>query len=99
MPIGAGPGNCALTSYSNPVSNGTAFTNGGTAGVQDPALDAATNPAAPTANLLQFTVNAKTCFGEATWNLLTSGATFDFDIQARSLYGDNAARKLYFRLG
>lgn len=99
VPIGTGPGNCALTSYSNPVSNGTAFTNGGTAGVQDPALDAATNPAAPTANLLQFTVNAKTCFGEATWNLLTSGATFDFDIQARSLYGDNAARKLYFRLG
>ena len=97
--IGTGPGNCSLASYSNPVSNGTAFTNSGTAGVQDPALDTATNPAAPTGSLLQFTVNAKTCFGDATWNLLTTGATFDFDIQARSLYGDNAARKLYFRLG
>ncbi len=96
--IGTGPGNCALTSYSSPVSNGAAFTNTGTAGVQDPALDAASNPSAPTANLLQFTVNAKTCFGDATWNLLTTGATFDFDIQARSLYGDNAARKLYFKL-
>ena len=97
--IGTAPGNCALATYSNPMSNGAAFTNSGTSGVQDPALDAATNPAAPTANLLQFTVNAKACFGDATWALLTTGATFDFDIQARSLYGDNAARKLYFRLG
>jgi hypothetical protein len=62
-------------------------------------LDAATVPSAPTANLLQFTVNAKTCFGEAAWNTLTTGSTFDFDIQARSLYGDNAARKLYFKIG
>jgi hypothetical protein len=65
--IGTAPGNCALATYSNPMSNGTAFTNSGTSGVQDPALDTATNPAAPTANLLQFTVNAKACFGDATW--------------------------------
>ena len=96
--IGVGPGNCSLSSYANPFSNGVAFANTGTGGVLDPARDAPTNPAAATANLLQFTVNAKTCFGDATWNLLTSGATFDFDIQARSLYGDNAARKLYFKL-
>ena len=36
---------------------------------------------------------------EAAWNTLTTGSTFDFDIQARSLYGDNAARKLYFKIG
>jgi hypothetical protein len=97
--IGSGVGNCPLASYSAPFSNGAAFTNTGTGGVQDPALDAATVPSAPTANLLQFTVNAKTCFGEAAWNTLTTGSTFDFDIQARSLYGDNAARKLYFKIG
>lgn len=96
--VGSGPGNCAVTAYSAPVSNGTAFTNTGSEGVLDPAADAATDPANPTANLLQFTLNAKACFGDATWNALTSGSTFDFDIQARSVYGDNAARKLYFKL-
>ncbi len=97
--VGTAPQNCAVASYANTVSNGTAFVNAGTAGVLDPAVDEATDPTAPTAHLLQFTVNAKTCFGESTWNTLTAGATFDFDIQARSLYGDNAARKLYFKLG
>ncbi len=96
--VGAGPGNCALTSYSAPVSNGAPFTNTGTQGVLDPAADSATDPTAPTSHLLQFTINARTCFGEASWTTLTSGATFDFDIQARSVYGDNAARKLYFKL-
>jgi|694.fasta_scaffold58894_4 hypothetical protein len=97
--IGTPPGNCPVTTYTNAVSNGVAFTNTGASGVQDPALDAATNPAAAAANLLQFTVDARTCFGTATWDTLTTGATFDFDIQARSLYGDNAARKLYFKRG
>ena len=96
--IGTPPGNCAIGSYSAPVSNGAPFTNAGTTGVLDPAVDTATDPAAPGAHLLQFTLNARTCFGETTWTSLASGATFDVDIQARSLYGDNAARKLYFRL-
>ena len=91
----SGPGNCGIASYSNPVSNGTAFTNTGTGGVLDPAADAATDPATPTANLLQFTINAATCFAPTA---LTTGMTFDFDIQARSVYGDNAARKLYFKV-
>ncbi|MGI9117354.1 MAG: hypothetical protein ACR2JV_06935 [Gaiellales bacterium] len=98
VPIGVGPGTCAPASYANPIANGAPFVNAGTEGVLDPDVDAATTPATPTAKLLQFTVDAKACFGAATWNLLTSGATFDFDIQARSLFGDNAARKLYFKL-
>ena len=94
-PGGAGPGNCGVSSYTNTVSNGAAFTNTGTGGVLDPAPDTATNPADPGGNLLQFTINAATCFAPTN---LTSGMTFDFDIQARSVYGDNAARKLYFKV-
>ena len=96
--IGSAPGNCDVTAYSGTESNGVPFTNTGTEGVLDPATDAATDPAAPTDHLLRFTINAKACFGDATWASLASGATFDFDIQARSVYGDNAARKLYFTL-
>ncbi|MGA0121760.1 MAG: hypothetical protein ACO3KD_01960, partial [Gaiellales bacterium] len=67
-------------------------------GVLDPASDAASDPAAAASDhLLQYTINAAACFG-ADWNS-ASGTTFDFDIQARSVYGDNAARKLYFRVG
>ena len=98
VPIGVGPGNCPIAAYANPVSNGVPFANAGTDGVLDPAADTPADPTVPAAHLLQFTINAKTCFGDATWNLLTSGATFDLDIQARSLYGDNAARKLYFKI-
>jgi hypothetical protein len=94
----SGNNNCAAASYSAPVSNGTAFVSDPALdGVLDPAADEASDPANPTAHLLQYTLNAKTCLG-ADW-VATSGATFDFDIQARSVYGDNAARKLYFRIG
>ncbi len=87
---GTGPGQCALTSYSGTTSNGSAFVNTGTAGVLDPAIDAPANPA----NTLEFTVDASACF--SAWATAPSGAEFDFDIQAQSVYGDNAARKLYF---
>ncbi len=92
-----GNNNCSVASYSNAVSNGAPFSiDPSLEGVLDPAADTATDPAAPTANLLQYTINAATCFG-SDW-VATAGATFDFDIQARSVYGDNAARKLYFKV-
>lgn len=100
-PNNAGPrtggNNCAVASYSAPVSNGSGFAlDPALEGVLDPAADTATDPADPVGHLLQYTLNAATCFG-ADW-VATAGATFDFDIQARSVYGDNAARKLYFRV-
>ncbi len=94
----SGSNNCAVASYSAAVSNGTAFALASSVeGVLDPAADEATDPADPSAHLLQFTLNAATCFG-SDW-ITAAGTTFDFDIQARSVYGDNAARKLYFRIG
>ncbi|MBM3679802.1 MAG: hypothetical protein FJW81_00430 [Actinobacteria bacterium] len=100
-PNNAGPrtgsNNCAVASYSAPVSNGSGFAlDPALAGVLDPAADTATDPADSLGRLLQYTLNAATCFG-TDW-VGTAGATFDFDIQARSVYGDNAARKIYFKV-
>lgn len=94
----SGSNNCAVTSYSGAVSNGTAFAiDTAVEGVLDPAADTATVPSDPSAHLLQYTLNAASCFG-ADW-ISTAGTAFNFDIQARSVYGDNAARKLYFKIG
>jgi len=59
-------------------------------------LDSATDAPSSPANTITFTVDLTTCF--SGWSTLGSGAQFDFDIAASSAYGDNAARKLYFRL-
>ena len=88
---GTAPGLCSLASYSNTLSDGTAFTNTGTDGVLDPELDRAADPG----QTLSFTLDLATCFG-TDWTTAISGAEFDVDIQARSVNGDNAARKLYF---
>jgi hypothetical protein len=88
---GTGPGLCSLASYSNTLSDGTAFTNAGTEGVLDPELDRAADPL----QTLSFTLDLSTCFG-ADWTTAPANTAFDVDIQARSVDGDNAARKLYF---
>ena len=61
-------------------------------GVLDPALDAQAN----VANTVSWTIDLATCFD---WSLMASGTAFDLDIQAVSVYGDNAARKLFFKKG
>ncbi len=87
-PTGSTKRSCA-GGYSAGSANGVAVT-AGTDGIVDPALDAE----ASTANTISWTIDLATCFD---WSLMASGTTFDLDIQAFSMYGDNAARKLYFR--
>lgn len=77
--------------YSAATSNGTAVT-ATSDGVLDPALDAQAN----VANTVSWTIDLATCFD---WSLMASGTAFDLDIQAVSVYGDNAARKLFFKKG
>ncbi len=87
-PTGSTKRSCA-GGYSAGSANGVAVT-AGTDGIVDPALDAE----ASAANTISWTIDLATCFD---WSLMASGTTFDLDIQAFSMYGDNAARKLYFR--
>jgi hypothetical protein len=83
----------ARGAYSNAASNGVPIATTSTdESVIDPATDAPANPA----NTLSFTVSFPAAFSE--WATFGSGTVFDFDIQARSEYGDNAARKLCFVL-
>ncbi len=83
----------ARGAYSNASANGVTIPIGaGDEGVVDPTVDRASSAT----NTVSFTVSFRDCFSE--WATFGSGAVFDFDIQAKSLYGDNAARKLYFIL-
>ncbi len=77
--------------YSAGSANGVAVT-AATDGVVDPAIDTE----ASAANTISWTIDLATCFD---WSLMATGTSFDLDIQAFSTYGDNAARKLYFRKG
>ena len=91
-PTGSTTHSC-VGSYSNASANGVPIVAGSTSdGVLDPALDAP----ASAGNTVSWTIDLRVCF---SWALMTVGTTFDFDIQAVSLYGDNAARKLYFIKG
>ncbi len=89
-PTGSTKRSCA-GGYSAGSANGVAVT-AGTDGIVDPAVDAE----ASAANTISWTIDLATCFD---WSPITSGTSFDLDIQAFSTYGDNAARKLYFRKG
>lgn len=80
-------------SYSDASANGTPIA---TTPADRRVLDSATDAPSSPANTITFTVDLTTCF--SGWSTLGSGAQFDFDIAASSAYGDNAARKLYFRL-
>jgi hypothetical protein len=83
----------ATGAYSNASANGIPITTTPTDdGVIDPAADAA----ASSAHTVSFTVSLATCFSD--WASFGPGTQFDFDIQAQSAFGDNAARKLYFVL-
>ena len=91
-PAGSTKHSC-VGAYSAATSNGTAVVTAATSdGVLDPALDAQ----ATVANTVSWTINLATCFD---WSLMASGTAFDLDIQAVSVYGDNAARKLHFKKG
>lgn len=60
-------------------------------GLRDSASDRAADPA----NTISFTVNMTDCLGSgATWDV---GETLQFDLQARTRDGDNAAQHLVFR--
>ncbi len=89
-PTGSTKNSCA-GGYSAGRANGVAVT-AGTDGIIDPAIDAE----ASTANTISWTIDLATCFD---WSSMASGTSFHLDIQAFSTYGDNAARKLYFRKG
>ncbi len=89
-PTGSTKRDCA-GGYSAGIANGVAVT-ASSDGVVDPAIDAE----ASAANTISWTIDLTTCFD---WSAMTSGTSFDLDIQAVSTYGDNAARKLYFRKG
>ncbi len=89
-PTGSTKRNCA-GGYSAGTANGVAVT-ASSDGVVDPAIDAE----ASAANTISWTIDLTTCFD---WSAMTSGTSFDLDIQAVSTYGDNAARKLYFHKG
>ena len=83
----------ATGSYSDAGANGAPIATTPTdRGVLDPAADAPSSPA----STITFTVDLPTCF--SGWATLGSGAQFDLDIQASSAFGDNAARRLFFRL-
>jgi hypothetical protein len=81
----------AIGALANAAGNGVPVAvNPKSDGVIDPAIDA---PASST-NTVCFSVSLPICF--SNWPSFVSGTTFDFDIEAQSPYGDNAARKLYF---
>ena len=91
-PLGSTKRSC-VGAYSAATSNGTAVATTVTSdGVLDPALDAQAN----VSNTVSWTIDLATCFD---WSLIASGTAFDLDIQAVSVYGDNAARKLFFKKG
>ncbi|MBJ7249559.1 MAG: hypothetical protein JHC83_10105 [Thermoleophilia bacterium] len=91
-PLGSTKRSC-VGAYSAATSNGTAVATTATSdGVLDPALDAQAN----VGNTISWTIDLATCFD---WSLMASGTPFDLDIQAVSVYGDNAARKLFFKKG
>lgn len=91
-PLDGGTHN-ASGAYSDASANGVAVATGPTSdGVFDSAQDAPADPA----NTVSFTLSLPTCFSD--WALFASGTTFNFDIEAQSLYGDNAARGLFFVL-
>ncbi len=91
-PLGSTKRSC-VGAYSAATSNGTAVATTATSdGVLDPALDAQAN----VGNTISWTIDLATCFD---WSLMASGTAFDLDIQAVSVYGDNAARKLHFKKG
>ncbi len=77
--------------YSAGTANGVAVA-ASSDGIVDPAIDAE----ASASNTISWTIDLTTCFD---WSAMASGTSFDLDIQAVSTYGDNAARKLYFRKG
>lgn len=92
IPAGSTKHSC-VGAYSAATSNGTAVATTATSdGVLDPALDAQAN----VANTVTWTIDLATCYD---WSAVASGTTFDLDIQAVSVYGDNAARKLFFKKG
>lgn len=82
------PSMCPVSSY----TAGSADLQIGTEGVDDLQVDRAADPA----NSLTFTVNLTSCLAAKglTWS---SGETLGVDIQARSLYSDNSAQKIYFK--
>ena len=91
-PLGSTKRSC-VGAYSAATSNGAVVATTATSdGVLDPALDAEAN----VANTVSWTIDLATCFD---WSLMASGTAFDLDIQAVSVYGDNAARKLFFKKG
>ena len=91
-PAGSAKHSCT-GAYSAATSNGAVVATTATSdGVLDPALDAEAN----VDNTISWTIDLATCFD---WSLMASGTAFDLDIQAVSAFGDNAARKLFFRKG
>jgi len=91
-PAGSTKHSC-VGAYSAATSNGTAVAATATSdGVLDPALDAQANAA----NTISWTIDLATCFD---WSAMLTNTAFDLDIQAVSEYGDNAARKLFFKKG
>jgi hypothetical protein len=64
----------------------------------DQLVDRARDRPADVANTLTFSIDLSNCLsaGSVTW---TAGQTLAVDIQAVSSYGDNAAQKVFFRLG
>ena len=91
-PLGSTKRSC-VGAYSAATSNGAVVATTATSdGVLDPALDAEAN----VGNTISWTIDLATCFD---WSLMASGTAFDLDIQAVSVYGDNAARKLFFKKG
>jgi hypothetical protein len=83
---GAGPGICPASTLSESDPNLSAS--------GDQLKDAAVDANAAPANTLTLTVNMTDCLGTtATWDV---GETFTFDLQARTLDGDNAAQRLTF---
>ncbi len=79
--------------YSNAVSNGQSVATGGTEGrVVDPAMDKPANGD----NTMSFTLSfTKTYSG---WADFGPGTLVEFDITGSTMYGDNAACLLHFKL-
>lgn len=82
---GAGPGLCDVSTYTESDANLSAGS--------DSLTDAAADADADAANTLTFAVNITDCLGATTWNV---GDDLQFDLQARTSDGDNAAQKLHF---
>jgi hypothetical protein len=91
-PSGSTKSQCSTDAYSGLSTTNTGDTpvQASDGGMLDTAEDAPSN----FRNTLSMTIDLTKCF---SWGDIPSGTLFKVDLQARSLYGDNAARMIYIR--